>query len=182
MKKQVYFTFANTANTDKASDVYRLFEKQIEGWIASGAVTLREYHANSKNTIILRFVESFTTSEQNKVIQQLKDVKMPTSRIVSFYENINHVTGSEVDYTKKVETEVDKQIKTGFQGVADWASIWNPLMQQTPSSGYALSGQIPMPSPPKFSSPYKTKSHQITQQELQEAIDEYLQKQRITQP
>jgi hypothetical protein len=121
--------FANSEKTDKATDVFKAYESAIQGWVDSGAVTLREYHANNRNTIILRFVEAFTSSEQQRVINQMKDTKLASNRVVTQHDSIQHEIGSEVNY----KSEEPAPEKAQLPDWGDWSVHVNPLSSQAPN-------------------------------------------------
>lgn len=174
MKRQVYFQFANGEQTHR-SEVHELYEKEIQGWLDTGSVTLREYNDGTKNTVVLRFVESFTTSEQERVINQLTSVKTPSKYVIEKKESLNPslTFGDEVSYAKASLTvkDVENAVKTMKDKSIPYAQWANGRIIYPPSGGYAAPSSAPI-NPSNLYPKTPSSSIQPTQKTMQEIIDE----------
>lgn len=122
--KQVIYQFDRTAKDRvHASQKFRDIESDLQGWIDTGNISLREYFNinESKSNIVLRFTSSMTTSEKQRILNCIKPNNLFST--TTLIDNNRTDIGEEVDYSKQ-ELQMNVNIETNSfkQAVYD---LWN---------------------------------------------------------
>lgn len=105
--KQIIYQF-NWVVKDKvySSQKFKDIERDLQGWIDTGNVSLREYfNADiSMSHIVLRFTSSMTTSEKQRILNCIQPSHLIS--VTTFIDDNRIEIGKEVDYSANMTTDV----------------------------------------------------------------------------